>query len=169
MSTPLYTIADEVVSRYGDAAKFLLSAYDAGVRRAVSRLGSGYEQLLASRRVPLRDATKQRILRTEQNWAALVVNGVGRVTSGADRVVDMASERARQGVATLSRNTDFVVGALQHVPLPAARLSLKIASQMAGASKRLAELAASGPATSPTPTTKTRRPLRARAARKSHS
>lgn len=111
MSPTLNSIAIDVVGQYTQAAHHLVDTCRAG---AEGRLGG--------------------------RAAELVV----RASDRADDVIDRAANRATEGLEALGASSAWasdlmVVSALRRINLPAARLSLELASQVNSASSRLAK------------------------------
>ncbi|HEX6703440.1 MAG TPA: hypothetical protein VF169_01665 [Albitalea sp.] len=171
MSTTLNSIAIDVVGQYGEAAKHLVQAYRTGTERAVTGLGGRYEKLLESRSLPLvTDSVKAGIIGAEQRLSGLVVDTVGRVSDGAGNAVDRVSSRAIEGMQAFGEKTAWandlmVVNALRTINLPAAKLSLEIATQINKATRSLSERIAGVPA-APAPKAKSAAKRVRRTARK---
>jgi hypothetical protein len=145
MSTTLNSIAIDVVGQYGEAARHLVQACRTGTERAVTGLGGRYEKLLESRSLPLvTDSLKAGIIGAEQRLSGYVVDAVARVSDGADNAVERVSSRTIEGMQAFGAKTAWandlmVVSALRTINLPAAKLSLEIASQVNKATRSLSE------------------------------
>jgi len=132
----LHSIAVDVVGQYRDAAKHLLTAYRNGTCRSVAAFGNSVDRLRA-----LGQATDARS-NTEHGLADKLVDGVTRMTNGAGDAVDRVSERAVQAMAKFNEQNAWaddllVVNALRAVNTPAAKLSLRMASGLNDAARRL--------------------------------
>lgn len=126
MTTPatLHAIAADVVGHYGHAAKNLVTAYRAASTRA-----------LAGR---------------DGRYAKFVGENVARTAKGYDRAIELVSGQTLKGLETFARRTEwarklFVVDAVRRMSMPAAKLSLGIATRIDDASSALSARAA-GPA-----------------------
>ena len=145
MTTPLTlnAIAVDVVGHYGNAAKSLVSAYRTASARALAGSGRRYAEFVEQ--LPerlLADERKARIVAAERRVAEIVGEGVERTAQGYDRAIELASGQALKGLETLAQRTDwakkmFVVDAMRRVNMPAAKLSLEIASRIDGAASAL--------------------------------
>ena len=134
MTTTLNSIATDVVGRYGNAAKNLVAAYRTVSERALAANGSRYAKLVE--RLPLvGEESKARIVAAERRVAEVVGEGVVRIAQGYERGIEFVSSQALKGLETFAQRTDwakdmFVVDTVRRINLPAAKLSLKIASRV---------------------------------------
>jgi hypothetical protein len=145
MTTPvtLNAIATDVVGHYGNAAKSLVAACRTASKRALAASGSRYAKLVE--RIPLPvvgDESKARIVAAEQRVAGVVGEGVVRVAQGYDRGIELVSGQTLKGLEAFAQRTDwakdmFVVDTVRRINLPAAKLSLKIASHIDDAASAL--------------------------------
>ena len=144
----LNAIAADVVGHYGSAAKSLVAAYRSASKRALAATGSGYARLVERAPLPLvGDQGKARIVAVERRVAGVVGEGVARSAQGYDRAIELVSGQALKGLEAFARRTDwakemFVVGAARRIGLPAARLSLQIATRVEDAAGTLRARAA---------------------------
>ena len=145
MSITLNSIAIDVVGQYSEAAKHLVHAYRVGSQRAINGFGGRYEQLLEGRKLPLvTDELKAAFIESQQRVSGLVLDAVTRTSESAENVVDRVSSRAVEGMEAFGEKTawasDFLlVNAARKINLPAAKLSLGIASRVNKVSGRLSE------------------------------
>jgi predicted transcriptional regulator len=138
MSTPvtLNTIATDVVGHYGNAAKSIVAACRTASKRALAASGSRYAKLVERTALPVvGDKGKARIVAAERRVAEIVGERVVRIADGYDRGIQFVSGQAVKGLETLAERTDwakdmFVVDTLRRINLPAAKLSLKVASRL---------------------------------------
>ena len=145
MRTPvtLNAIATDVVGHYGNASKSLISAYRSASKRALAATGSGYASLIERAPVPLvGDERKARLIAAERRVAKVVGDGVARTAQGADRAIEVVVGQVLKGLEGFAQRTDwtknmFVVDTLRRVNLPAAKLSLGIASRIDDAATTL--------------------------------
>ena len=145
MTTPLTinAIATDVVGHYGNAAKNLVTAYRAASARALAVSGSRYAKLVD--RIPQQlvgDENKARIVAAERRVAAAVGEGVEKTAQGYDRAIELVSGQAVKGLEAIAQRTDwaknmFVVDTVRRINLPAAKLSLEIASRIDDAASAL--------------------------------
>jgi hypothetical protein len=140
---PINSIAIDVLGQYNDAAKHLVSAYRVGTRRTVAGVGERYERLLNGRSL-VSDGTKERLIGAEQQLGNFVVGAVSRVSERADSALDLVASRAVAGIEffgakTAWTNDSAIFNALRTLNLPAAKLSLQLATKLADASRRLSE------------------------------
>ena len=132
----LNAIATDVVGHYGNAAKSLVAACHTASKRALAASGSRYVKLVESTPLPVVGAeSKARIVAAERRAAGIVGDGVVRIAQGYDRGIEFVSSQALKGLETLAQRTDwakdmFVVDTVRRISLPAAKLSLKIASRV---------------------------------------
>jgi hypothetical protein len=127
MTTPvtLNAIATNVVGHYGNAAKSLVAVYRTGSKRALAASGTRYAKLVKHTPLPLvGDAGKARIVAAER------------------RVAELVSGQALKGLEAFAQRTDwakdmFVVDTVRRINLPAAKLSLAIASRIDDAASAL--------------------------------
>jgi hypothetical protein len=145
MSATLNSIAIDVVGQYGEAAKHLVNAYRSGTERAVTGLGARYEKVL-EQRVPaiVSDELKAGIIDREQRIVGFVVDAVGRVSDRASSAVELVSSRTIEGMEAFAEKTAWAndliaVDALRAVNMPAAKLSLQIATRVNATSRLLSE------------------------------
>ena len=138
MTTPvtLSAIATDVVGHYGNAAKSLVAAGRTASRRALAVSGRRCAKLVERTPLPVVGAeSKARIVAAEQRVAAVFGEGVGRIAQGFDRGIELVSGQALKGLEAFVQRTDwaknmFVVETVRRINLPAAKLSLKIASRI---------------------------------------
>jgi hypothetical protein len=160
MTTPvtLNAIATDVVGHYGNAAKSLVAAYRTASRRALAAGGSRYAKLVERTPLPfVGDEGKARIVAGERRVATVVGEGVERIAQGQDHAIELVSGQALKGLEAFAQRTDwakdmFVVDTVRRINLPAAKLSLKIASRIDHAASALnarAEGAVKQPAAKP--------------------
>ena len=81
------------------------------------------------------DKSKARIVAAERRVAGVVGEGVARIAQGYDRGIEFVSGQALKGLEAFAQRTDwakdmFVVDTVRRINLPAAKLSLKIASRI---------------------------------------
>jgi hypothetical protein len=145
MATPLTlnAIATDVVGHYGHAAKSLVAACHTASKRALAASGSRYAKLVEWAPLPVVGSErKARIVAAERRVAGVVGEGVGRIAQGYDRGIEFVSGQALKGIENFAERTDwakdmFVVDTLRRINLPAAKLSLKIASRVDDAASAL--------------------------------
>jgi hypothetical protein len=145
MTTPvtLNAIATDVVGHYGNAAKSLVAAYRTASKRALAASGSRYAKLIERTPLPLvGDEGKARIVGAERRVAGVVGEGVARTAQGYDRAIELVSGQALKGLEAFAQRTDwakdmFVVDTVRRINLPAAKLSLEIASRIDDAASAL--------------------------------
>ena len=134
--TTLNAIAIDVVGHYGNAAKSLVAACHIASERALAAGGSRYAKLVERTPLPvIGGESKARIVAAERRVAEVVGEGVVRIAQGYDRGIEFVSGQALKGLETLAQRTDwakdmFVVDTVRRINLPAAKLSLKIASRV---------------------------------------
>jgi len=134
MTTTLNSIATDVVGHYGNAAKNLVAAYRTVSERALAANGSRYAKLVE--RLPLvGEESKARIVAAERRVATIVGEGVERIADGYDRGIELVSGQMVKGLEAIAERTEwtkdmFVVETARRVQLPAAKLSLEIASRI---------------------------------------
>ena len=139
----LHAIATDVVGHYGNAAKSLVAAYRTASERALAASGSRYAKAVEGARLPLvGDEAKARLIANERRVAGLLGEGVDRIADGMDRAIDLACEPALKGIEAFARRTEwakdmFVVDTARRLQLPAAKLSLEIASRIDEAASTL--------------------------------
>ena len=156
MSTPttLNSIAIDVVGHYGNAAKSLVTAYRTASARALAVSGSRYAKFVDGISLPLvGDEGKARIVAAERRVAEVVGEGVERTAQGYDRAIELVSGQAVKGLENFAQRTAwaknmFVVDTVRRINLPAAKLSLEIASRLDDAASALSARA-EGPAEKP--------------------
>ena len=78
---------------------------------------------------------KARIVAAERRVAGVVGEGVARTAQAYDRAIELVSGQALKGLEAFAQRTDwakdmFVVDTVRRINLPAAKLSLKIASRI---------------------------------------
>ena len=145
MNSPLTlnAIATDVVGHYGSAAKNLVAAYRKVSKRALAASGSRYAELVERARLPvLGEEAKARLVAGERRFAGAVGEGVERIADGWERAIELASQPALKGLEAFAARTDwakdmFVVDTVRRIQMPAAKLSLQIASRIDDASSAL--------------------------------
>jgi hypothetical protein len=145
MRTPvtLNAIATDVVGHYGNAAKSLVAACHTASKRALAATGNRYAKLVEWAPLPVVGGeSKARIVAAERRVAGVVGEGVVRIAQGYDRGIEFVSDQALKGLETFAQRTDwakdmFVVDTVRRINLPAAKLSLKIASRVDDAASAL--------------------------------
>jgi hypothetical protein len=145
MTTPvtLNAIATDVVGHYGNAAKSLVAACRTASKRALAASGNRYAKLVERTPLPVVGAkSKARIVAAERRVAGVVGEGVVRIAQGYDRGIELVSGQALKGLEAFAQRTDwakdmFVVETVRRINLPAAKLSLKIASRIDDAASAL--------------------------------
>jgi hypothetical protein len=134
--TTLNAIAIDLVGHYGNAAKSLVAACHIASERALAAGGSRYAKLVERTPLPvIGGESKARIVAAERRVAEVVGEGVVRIAQGYDRGIEFVSGQALKGLETFAQRTDwakdmFVVDTVRRINLPAAKLSLKIASRV---------------------------------------
>ena len=137
----LNSIATDVVGRYGNAAKNLVAAYRTVSERALAANGSRYAKLVE--RLPLvGEESKARIVAAERRVATIVGVGVERIADGYDRGIELVSGQMVKGLEAIAERTEwtkdmFVVETARRINMPAAKLSLEIASRIDEAASTL--------------------------------
>jgi len=137
----LNAIATDVVGHYGNAATNLVAAYRTASERALAAAGSRVAKLVE--RLPLvGDEGKARIVAAERRVAEVVGEGVARTAQGYDRGIELVFGRVQKGLEAIAERTDwtkdmFVVETVRRIQLPAAKLSLEIASRFDEATSTL--------------------------------
>jgi hypothetical protein len=150
----LNAIATDVVGHYGNAAKSLVSAYRTASKRALAASGSRYAKFVERTALPLVGAEgKARMVAAERRVAEVVGDGVVRTAQGLDRAIELVSGQVQKGLEAFAQRTDwtkdmFVVDTVRRVNLPAAKLSLEIASRIDDAASTLSARA-EGPVEQP--------------------
>ena len=144
MNTPvtLNAIASDVIGHYGNAAKNIVAACRTASDRALAAGTRRYADLLGRARLPVVEERKARLIAAEQRMAKVIGQGVARVAQGYDRGIEFMSSQAVNGLETLAQRTDwaknmFVVDTVRRINLPAARLSLEVASRVDGLASAL--------------------------------
>ena len=161
-------IATDVVGHYGNAAKTLVAAYRTVSERALAASGSRYAKLVE--RLPIvGDEGKARIVAAERRVAAVVGEGVARIAQGYDRGIEVVSGQMVKGLEALAERTEwtkdmFVVETARRINLPAAKLSLEIATRIDEAASTLSARA-EGAVEQPVAKTAAKRARRATAKR----
>ena len=161
-------IATDVVGHYGNAAKNLVAAYRTVSERALAASGSRYAKLVE--RLPIvGDEGKARIVAAERRVAAVVGEGVARIAQGYDRGIEVVSGQIVKGLEALAERTEwtkdmFVVETARRINLPAAKLSLEIATRIDEAASTLSARA-EGAVEQPVAKTAAKRARRATAKR----
>ena|SRR5580765_2947143 len=138
MTTPvtLNAIATDVVGHYDHAAKSLVAAGRTASKRALAASGSRYAKLVEWAPLPVVGGeSKARIVAAERRVAEVVGEGVARIAQGYERGIEFVSGQALKGLETFAQRTAwakdmFVVDTARRINLPAAKLSLKIASRV---------------------------------------
>jgi hypothetical protein len=137
----LNAIATDVVGHYGNAAKNLVAAYRTASERALAAGGTRYAKLVE--RLPLvGEEGKARIVAAERRVAAAVGEGVARIAQGYERGIELVSGQVTKGLEAIAQQTKwtkdmFVVETMRRINLPAAKLSLEIASRIDEAASTL--------------------------------
>jgi hypothetical protein len=135
----------DVLGQYNQAAKSLVATYRDGTQRVVGGIDQRCSKLVADNKLPLVPArVTERLVDAEQRLAAFVVKGVDRAADRADATIDKLSQGAIGGVNRFAEETAwakdlFVVNALRSLNMPAAKLSLQIAEQVAHGARRVSE------------------------------
>ena len=153
MTTPvtLNAIVTDVVGHYGNAAKSLVAAYRTASNRALAASGKRYAKFVERAPLPVvGDEGKARIVAAERRVAEVVGEGVVRIAQGYDRGIELVSGQALKGLEAFAQRTDwakdmFVVKAVRRINLPAAKLSLEIASRIDDAASALSTRAKGTP------------------------
>ena len=164
----LNSIATDVVGRYGNAAKNLVAAYRTVSERALAANGSRYAKLVE--RLPLvGEESKARIVAAERRVATIVGEGVERIADGYDRGIELVSGQMVKGLEAIAERTEwtkdmFVVETARRINLPAAKLSLEIATRIDEAASTLSARA-EGAVEQPVAKTAAKRARRATAKR----
>ena len=146
----LNAIATDVVGHYSNAAKSLVAAYRAASKRALAASGSRYVKLVERAPLPLvDDERKARVVAAERRIAGVVGDGVARIAQGCDRAIEFVSGQALKGLDTFAQRTAwakdmFIVDTVRRINLPAAKLSLEIASRIDDAANALGARAEGG-------------------------
>ena len=138
MSTPitLNAIVSDAVGHYGNAAKSLVAASRTVTKRALVAGGRRFAKLVERTPLPVvGDESKARIVAAERRVAGAVDERVVRIAQGFDRGIEFVSGQALKGLENFAQRTDwakdlFVVDTVRRINLPAAKLSLKIASRI---------------------------------------
>jgi hypothetical protein len=134
-------IATDVVGHYGNAAKNLVAAYRTASERALAASGSRYAKLVE--RLPIvGEEGKARIVAAERRVAEIVGEGVERTAAGYDRGIELVSGQVLKGLEAFAQRTEwtkdmFVVETARRIQMPAAKLSLEIASRIDDATSSL--------------------------------
>ncbi|HSC65589.1 MAG TPA: hypothetical protein VLD35_18265 [Caldimonas sp.] len=142
-SVTLKAIATDVVGHYGHASKSLVSAYRSASQRALAASGTGYAKLVERAPLPLvGEQRKARLIAAERRVAKVVGDGVARTAQGCDRAIEVVVGQVLKGLEGFAQRTEwtkdmFVVDTLRRVNLPAAKLSLGIASRIDDAATTL--------------------------------
>jgi len=145
MSQTLNSIAIDVVSQYGEAAKHLVDAYRIGSERTISGIGAGYPRLVEGRSLPLvTDELKTALVDTEKRMSNLAVGAINRAAERTQAVVERVMHRAVEGMEAFGHRTAwanemFVVEAVRTINMPAAKFSLGIANRANQATALLSE------------------------------
>lgn len=148
-TTTLNAIAIDVVGQYAEAARHLVEAYRIGTQRTITGLGGGYARFVEAGQLPLiSDELKTSLIEGEQRIVGLAVDAIDRASEQAQKVVAGVSTRAVESMEAFDEKTAWademmVVGAVRKLNLPAAKLSLKVATRANEASARLSERVAS--------------------------
>jgi hypothetical protein len=154
----LNAIATDVVGHYSNAAKSLVAACHTASKRALAASGSRYAKLVERTPLPVVGGErKARIVAAERRVAGVIGEGAVRIAHGYDRGIEFVSGQALKGLETFAQRTDwakdlFVVDTVRRINLPAAKLSLKIASRvddLASALSARAEGTVAQPVTKP--------------------
>jgi hypothetical protein len=170
-SVTLNAIATDVVGHYGSAAKSLVAAYRTASERALAASARRSAKLVDP--LPLvGDEGKARIVAAERRVAALVGEGVVRIAEGYDSGIELVSGQALKGLEAFAQRTDwtkdmFVVDTMRRINLPAAKLSLKIASRIDDAASSLSARA-EGPAAKPVARKQPAKRVRRAASKRAH-
>nr|HET7860323.1 hypothetical protein [Caldimonas sp.] len=134
-------ITTDVVGHYGSAAKSLVAAYRTASERALAASGGRYARLVE--RLPLvGDEGKARMVAAERRVAQVVGEGVARIADGYDRGIEVVSGQLVKGLEAIAERTAwtkdmFVVETARRIQMPAAKLSLEIASRIDEAASTL--------------------------------
>jgi hypothetical protein len=150
----LNAIATQIVGHYGKAARHLVTAYRAASTRALAAGASRSASLVERAPLPLvGEAGKARLIAAERRMARVLGKGVVRTAEGYDRAIELVAGQTLKGLEAFARRTDWakdllVVGAARRIGMPAARLSLEIATRIDDAASKLGARA-EGPAKRP--------------------
>lgn len=160
----LNAIATDVVGHYGNAARNLVAAYRTVSERALAA-GSSRTAKLVERLPLVGEEGKARIVAAERRVATVVGEGVTRIADGYDRGIALVSGQMVKGLEAIAERTEwtkdmFVVETARRINLPAAQLSLEIASRIDDATSTLSARAdgtVAEPATKKQPAKRARR------------
>lgn len=140
----LHAIAIDVVGHYNSAARNCVTGYRNGSRRLLAGIGGGFEQVLERAPLPLvPDALKSSLRGGEQRLVGEATGAISRMSERTAQAVDRLAERAIQRIKAFDEMTAwademFVVDLVRRVNMPAAKLSLEVASRVDQASHDLA-------------------------------
>lgn len=147
-STTLNAVAIDVIGQYGLAGKHLVQAYRLGTERIVSQMSDGYAAMIRSQAIPaFSDSIRDSLVSANQQLAGFVVGGVARATEQADLAIDRMTISTTEGLKRLGgvgERIEAIVGTpvvdtMTKVNMPAAQMSLQIASRVVDGSKALAD------------------------------
>jgi hypothetical protein len=142
----LTSVAIDVVGQYHQAGQHLLQAYEAGVQRVASAVNERFAAGVQRGVLPLiNDATRSSLISAQQRVAGFVVDQLRSGNQLVATINDRLADGAKRGIERLSAGSariDAAIGAtpvdtLSTLNLPAAKLSLSVASAVAAGAMRL--------------------------------
>lgn len=147
MSTQtLSSVASLVVGQYGQAGTLLLGTYRTGAQRLANGVGTRYAALLNSRYLPLlNEGAKARLIKAERKIAGLVEGGIVVGSDRAAQAIEVLTSGVNNGIHRVAETVDRVESALDttafttvgNLTVPAAKVSLEIATLVVNGAKRL--------------------------------
>ncbi|MCV2370881.1 hypothetical protein [Roseateles oligotrophus] len=98
----LSTVTLEAIDNYARAASLTVKAYRAGSSRLLNGVNDGLQAQVYSRSVKLAPNLTGALTQLRDSLSEIIDGGVGKLTTGSERVIKVGSSKARVGVARMA-------------------------------------------------------------------
>lgn len=159
-SKNLSTVANDLITSYGNTARNIIRAYRVGNERVIGFMDQRWEKALRKNAGQLDAEVRGNARSAQQKVSAYYSKGLLMTTDSAGIVVNKMVELAGKGVAQLAANAGkfekstgvSALNSLAHATVPAAEVASKLASRIEFRSNQLADKLAGKAASTQRPT-----------------
>lgn len=150
----LSSVTLETIENYRNAAELSVKTYRTGSKRLIAALNDGFARTVDGRAVRVAPQLAGKFVQAREGLADIMVKGVGSVSAGTEKAIELSSSTAAKGVTQVA---DFAAGienrvaansieAVVRLTMPGAEAALALSAKVVEGVDKLSRVAAGKPA-----------------------
>jgi hypothetical protein len=150
----LSSVTLETIENYRNAAELSVKTYRTGSKRLIAALNDGFAKNVDRRAVRVAPQFADKFVQAREGLADIMVKGVGSVSAGTEKAIELGSSTAAKGVTQVA---DFAAGienrvaangieAVVRLTMPGAEAALALSAKVVEGVDKLSRVAAGKPA-----------------------